>query len=45
MTRLCITLAPQLMKRIRSLANEKGLTISDMVRRAIEAYLDKHEAK
>lgn len=45
MKRTNIHLAPDQVERLREVAERKGVSVAELIRRAIEAYLDAEERR
>lgn len=45
MKRTNIHLAPDQIDRLKKLAGRKGITVAELIRRAIESYLERHDKR
>ena len=45
MKRINFCFPEQLIEKLKSLANKTGLTMSEIIRRALDDYFDKHKDK
>lgn len=45
MKRMIFTLSKEIEEKLRELSDQKGLTLSDLVRRAIEIYYEKEKSE